>query len=406
MHSMMLFIKETLMNIKNILVENEIRSLKLSDEYAFRQLGEYMLLKNSKKCFVFSVIQFIIGILFFVFSISEEKAEAQGSFLKIIGSVTLIAVSVLFFLYYKSELSRHKHDFSRLRIIFYLFWNLFTVGSFFISAGYYHAEKSVFIFVIFAVIMLSVPVFRVYESLVSAAVYIVPCIYYGVLEKCGVSFYISVACASAAFFWINAVKSDFYIKNWINRKKLRDVSERCSSILQTDNLTGMLNRAGLVAKFRERYENRTESHKIAVIMADIDNFRLYNHKYGFDRSDGCLYNICNCIRIISKPVTDIVSRFGGDDFILVLEDMDELEVVKFAEQIRAAVETMALPFGENGIVTISIGISGITELENEDTYSRLLNEADLQLMIAKNSGKNCIGYRNRAFIQENRRNKG
>lgn len=405
MHSATSFIKDMLVNALNVITEKELRILKHSDEYVSRQLDEYLALKNSRKCLVFSLIQLIIGAVIFIVSIFEKNSAAQGSFLKIIGSGVLVAASVLLFLYFKNELSVHKHEYLKLKVVFYIFWNLFTVGGFFVSAGFYNSDSGAHIFLVFFSIVLIVPVFRLYENIISSIVYLIPCIYYGVVEKLEADFYISAVCLILGFFWINSLKLDYCVKNWLNKKKLRESSERCAGISQTDNLTGMLNRTGLSAKFKELYNNNHGEGKIAVIMADIDNFRYYNHKYGYDRSDGCLYNICNCIRIISKPVTDIVSRFGGDDFILVVENMDELEVVKFAEQLRSSVETMALPFGDGGIVTISIGISTISSLDDEDTYSKLLNEADLQLMVAKNSGKNCIGYRGRAFIQENGRKK-
>ena len=85
--------------------------------------------------------------------------------------------------------------------------------------------------------------------------------------------------------------------------------------------------------------------------------------------------------------------------------MEELEVVKFAEQIRSSVETMAIPFGDAGVVTISVGVSYIAELQNEETYSKLINEADTQLIIAKRGGKNCVGYRNHAFKREKKEDK-
>lgn len=403
MHSILSFIKDAFANILDIISENDISSLKKSDEFAYRQLDESIILRNSRKCAVFSVFELIFGIVYLIFSVFAGSSDGKGSFIGIIGSAILVVSAVMSFVFYKYELCGRRYDYKRLRGAFYIFWNLFTAGCFFISAGCYFGADDVSLFFVFIAVIVSVPVFRLSENIIAAAICLIPCIYYGISEKAGALFYINLTVSVLFFIWINCFRTNYYTKKWIYKRRLREASERCSNMSQTDNLTGMLNRTGLSVKFRERYQNSEEVHKIAVIMADIDNFRFYNHKYGYDKSDRCLYNICNCIRIISKPVTDIVARFGGDDFILVAEDMDELEVMKFAEQLRQSVETMALPFGENGIVTISIGISGISEFENEDTYSKLLNEADLQLMIAKNSGKNCIGYRNRPFIQESRR---
>ncbi len=387
-------------SIKDILTENEIRMLKNDDEYSFRQFDEHLLLNNSRKSFIFSLVQIIAGVVFLLLTFLGAEKIAQAEFLKIIGSGVLSAGGLLLFLYYKSELDVHKHDFGKLRVVFWLYWNLFTVGGFFISAGFYHAESSVYIFALFFASVLTVPVFRLSENLIAAAVYLIPCICYGITAKAGAGFYVATVLALAAFIWINALKTDYYAKRWLTKRKLKEASGRSANAARTDSLTGMLNRTGFDEKSRERIE---EGHKLAVLMVDIDNFRFYNHKFGISRGDGVLYNICNCIKIISKPVTELAARFGSDEIIMLLEDMDELEVIKFAEQVRSAVETMAIPFGENGIVTVSVGVSMLAEADSEEAFGKLLNEADLQLMIAKSNGRNCIGYRNRAFIQENRR---
>jgi len=392
------FIKDFFKNIINTISENKYNQLKY-DEYSKRQLNEYLLIKNSKTSYAFSVVEFILGILFIIFHISSAYT-AQGGILKIIGSVTLIVSAIIFFVLYKSELSGHSYDFNKLRIYSLLFWNLFTIGGFFVTAGYFIAGGEVFPYFLFISLLTAVPVFRVLEAVVASIIYLIPIVYYGVNEKCGADFYIISVIILFVIVWVMSIRLEFMVGKWLDRRKIKETADRCQSISQTDNLTGMLNRTGLTAKLKERYGDGSDGHRIAVIMVDIDNFRLYNHRFGFDKSDSCLYNICNCIRIISKPVTDIVSRFGGDDFILVVEDMDELELVRFAEQLRSTVETMAVPFGERGVVTISVGISCLSELKDDNTYSKLLNEADAQLVIAKNSGKNCIGYRNHAFIQE------
>lgn len=392
------FIKDFFKNIINAISENKYNQLRY-DEYSKRQLNEYLIIKNSKHSYAFSIIEFILGILFFVFNMVDASA-AQGGFLKIVGSVTLVLSAIIFFILYKSELKGYGYDFNKLRIYYLLFWNFFTIGGFFITSGYYNSNEEIFPYFLFAAFVTAVPVFRILETVVAVIIYLIPAIYYGVNENCGIGFYIVSVIILFAMVWVMSMRLEFIVGKWLDRRKIKEATERCQSISQTDNLTGMLNRTGLTAKLKERYGDGSDGHRIAVIMVDIDNFRFYNHKYGFDKSDNCLYNICNCIRIISKPVTDIVSRFGGDDFILVVEDMEELELVRFAEQLRSTVETMAVPFGEKGVVTISVGISGLAELKDDNTYSKLLNEADAQLIIAKNSGKNCIGYRNRAFIQE------
>lgn len=403
MQSVISLIKDYFSNLKDVVSESEIRKLKITDDYAYRQLDEYLLTKNIHKSLVFSVIQLIMGVFFLIMSLSSVDSTEQSGFLKATGAVILLFAAGLFIFYYIRELDYSKYSSKRYRIVFYAFWNIYIIGSFLVSMGYLNADESGFCFIFTAVFVFAVPVLRFYENLILSAIYMIPLVYYGINFKHGTGYYIAVLAALAGLFCLNSFKTCYYSNRWINKRKYKEISDRCTSISQTDSLTGMLNRTGLSAKFREKYKNSYGKHKIAVIMADIDNFRYYNHKFGYDRSDACLYNICNCIRIIAKPVTKLVSRFGGDDFIIILEDMDEIEVVKFAEQIRSSVETMAIPFGDGGYITISVGVSCICEVDSDEAYSRLINEADTQLIIAKRNGKNCVGYRNRAFRTEKKK---
>ena len=403
MQSIISLIKDYFASLKQVISESEIRKLKITDEYAYKQYDEYLTIKNVRYSLVFSVLQFVIGVILLITTIISPDNAGQGSFLKILGSVILVISTFLFVFYYIHELDYNKHYSNRYRIVFYAFWNIYIISGFFISMGFFNDEKAIYPFIFFATFVFSVPILRLYENVVLSLIYMIPIVYYGIVTGEQVAYYISAVVVLFGIYSLNSFKSYYYFNRWINKRKYKDAIERCTSISQTDNLTGMLNRTGLSAKFREKYQSSYGKHKIAVIMADIDNFRYYNHKFGYDRSDACLYNICNCIRIIAKPVTKFVSRFGGDDFIIILEDMNEIEVVKFAEQIRSSVETMAIPFGDGRFVTISVGVSMVTELSDEETYSKLINEADTQLIIAKNSGKNCVGYRNHAFKTEKKK---
>lgn len=390
-------------HIKEMLSGNALNELKNEDEYSVIQLKNHLLLRNSRRVFAFTVFQFFLGIAGLLIGLFSMGETSFGSILFTVGSVLTVVVSVLFFLLYEQE-QRHSHrDHRRLQTYLYLYWSAFISCGLILSVGEYRAVHSVFSFCLTLIVTLLLPILPFFDSLILAALFAVPAAVFGVSEKYGIVFYILVLLGALVLLWIFAERYHCYAGMWLSEKQLERAAQRCLQISRTDALTGMLNKAGLTAKFYERYGNNPQEHRISVLLIDVDHFRLYNHQFGYDKSDRCLYEICNCIRIFSKPVTDMVSRFGGDDFVLVLEDMSEAEVVRFAEQIRQGVERMSLPLGENGLVTISIGISEIVALKGRETYSELLNEADLQLMIAKKSGKNCIGYRGRAFISEGRR---
>ncbi len=402
MRLLLSLLSEHYSNVKDMLSGNVLEGLE-DDKYAAVRLQSYLLLRNSRRILILSVFQILLGVVSFIVSLVGMGEISSGRFLSAIGSILLFGAGVCFFAGYYRELERRQQDCRRLGAYFYWYWGFFLCGGITLAVGEYQAAHTVFVFCVFFTVVQVVPIFKIHESLCAAAIFAVPAVLYGVMEKQGFGFYAVLLFFALAAVWISAEKYSCYAGMWISERQLELAAERSQQISHTDPLTGMLNKAGLTAKFYELYANTAEIHKAAVLLIDIDNFRQYNHQYGYDESDRCLYRICNCIRIFAKPITELISRFGGDDFVLILEDMSEIEVVRFAEQIRQGVETMALPLGEKGIVTISVGISGIVELKGKETYSALLNEADLQLMIAKKNGKNCVGYRGRAFICEERR---
>lgn len=388
-------------NIREMLSGNAFHEIKTEDEYSEIQLKHYLLTRSGKRIFAFAPFQLLAGVICLLIGLFGMGETSFGSVLFSVGSGLLILPSVLFFLFY--EQAQKRRDFRKLQTCVYLYWASFLCGGLILSVGEYRAVHSVYSFFLILAIVLVLSILTSVDSLLMAMIFAIPAVLYGIAEKSGVIFYFTVLLGVIVFLWIFAEKYHCYTGMWLSEKQLEQAAQRCLQISRTDSLTGMLNKAGLTAKFYERYADFSVKHTIAVLLIDVDHFRLYNHQYGYDRSDRCLYEICNCIRIFARPVTDMVSRFGGDDFVLILEDLSETETVRFAEQIRQGVERMALPLGENGIVTISIGISPIVDLKGKETYSELLNEADIQLMIAKQNGKNCIGYRGRAFISEERR---
>ena len=399
MYSVSSFLKNAITNIWEVISCSELRMLRKNDEYAFLNFDEHLSAINSRRCLAFSFLQIILGVVFFITSFISEGA----SLFVAIGSVLMIASSIFFILYYKNYFDIRRYDKTKARVLFYVFWNVFSIAGFMITTDFYTGNNQPYVFLLFLALAVAVPVFETAENIVAVLIYYVPVLYFGIHHKCNAYFYLFTGVMFITFFWVNSLKLNFVFMEWNSERKIKDALERNRVAIRSDNLTGMLNRTGLFERVKEKYSSKLNYHSIAVITFDVDNFRFYNHKYGYERSDNCLYNISNCIKIIAKPVSDIIARLDGDRFAIVVEDMSELEVIKFTEQIRNAVETMAIPFHEDRIVTISIGVSEICDISDISIFSKLICQADLQLMIAKNNGKNCIGYRNRAFIQENRR---
>ena len=396
MSSISSFIKSKIENIKAVMTARYENDAQTEDPNAYRALQDHLIYKNAGRVALFSVFTLIAGILELIFGV-------EGA-LRNIGSIILIIASVLFCWLCSRTLLSHHPDHSLLRLFTVLYWLSFILSTLLISVGEQEAGLFPYTFLFYIASVFSVPVVKFRESAAFAAVMFIYPIVYGVSASKEPLYYIAAAAVTVSYIWIAAVVRCGYASIIIGEYRLEMTEERCTQISRKDTLTGLLNKAGLSAKFEEMSEVAGEK-TISVILLDVDNFRAYNHAYGYDASDSCLYRVCNCIKIIAKQYTELISRFGGDDFVLILENMNEIETVKLAEQLRQSVEQMAQPFG-NGIVTVSVGVSGAAPLKSKKTYSDLLNEADDMLIIAKNAGRNCVGFKGRPFISDSRRPAG
>jgi diguanylate cyclase (GGDEF)-like protein len=128
------------------------------------------------------------------------------------------------------------------------------------------------------------------------------------------------------------------------------------------------------------------------MMLDIDGFKTYNDTFGHIAGDTLLKLIAECI-MNSVRTMDIVSRFGGDEFIVILPETDAALASQIAERMRSEVEQLAVPprgAAERGArsATVSIGIACYPQ--HGDTIEVLLEQVDKALYLAKMQGKNRI----------------
>lgn len=169
-----------------------------------------------------------------------------------------------------------------------------------------------------------------------------------------------------------------------NAKLERD-KELLQKLSSTDRLTGLYNRT----KFEEIFEYELhQCHRyntpMSLIMVDVDHFKSVNDTYGHHTGDLVLKDVASILNSSSRK-TDVVARWGGEEF-LVLTPKTELEqAAQLAEKIRAAIE--AHTFVEVGKRT---GSFGVASYQGDDTLTSLLHRADLAMYQAKNSGRNRV----------------
>ncbi|MEN3261433.1 GGDEF domain-containing protein [Sodalis endosymbiont of Spalangia cameroni] len=174
-------------------------------------------------------------------------------------------------------------------------------------------------------------------------------------------------------------------------KRLSEEREKFSDLSMIDPLTGLYNRRGL--------HNRLEGLLGAgggpgchyLLLLDIDHFKAYNDNYGHSMGDKALTAVAVAIRDAVRS-RDVVVRYGGEEFLVLLIDVDETEALTLAENVRLAVLDLKIPHLYNQeastTVTLSVGIASLTGANIDAS----LTAADQALYQAKHQGRNAVKF--------------
>lgn len=180
------------------------------------------------------------------------------------------------------------------------------------------------------------------------------------------------------------------IKNHIILKLKSDSLE---SLARIDGLTHIPNRRYFNDAFTRAYRKSVRDNKsLAVMMIDVDFFKLYNDHYGHGKGDDCLTKVASALSSVLKRATDLVARYGGEEFVVLLDQVDLEGMQVVGEQLLSAVEALAIPHDYSSVVnhiTISIG-AALKDSSTELTPDALLKCADDALYRAKNQGRNRV----------------
>ena len=158
----------------------------------------------------------------------------------------------------------------------------------------------------------------------------------------------------------------------------------------TDALTGLSNRHTMEESFlREMNRCETDGLPISLVMVDVDNFRVFNDHFGHMAGDRAISAVASILQHQFRP-RDLIVRYGGDEFAVLLPEVGEKKALMIADRVRQAVcgETGD---GSDSLIQIPIRISmGVAEHHADSNLNALIRAADAALYRAKNAGRNNV----------------
>jgi len=169
---------------------------------------------------------------------------------------------------------------------------------------------------------------------------------------------------------------------------VRDYQRRLVDMATTDKLTGAVSRQVFDTLFERTAKSALRRRgSLSLLVIDVDHFKGVNDQFGHLGGDTVLKSVATAIRRHIREA-DTLCRWGGDEFLVLLEDCNCEEAVKKAEQIRNAISDQPIRFGRESIeVTVSIGV---TQYMQGETLEALVHRADSAMYMAKREGRSQV----------------
>ena len=196
-------------------------------------------------------------------------------------------------------------------------------------------------------------------------------------------------------------QAEQHIQELLQQLEIEKNTAQLNSI--TDSLTGLVNRRYFdMALKTEFYRLKRSGSMLSLIMLDVDHFKNFNDTYGHLAGDDCLQHIGAMLKTVVGRAPDIVARFGGEEFAVILPETESPGVEDLAEKIRKGVEALAIPHAASDTadcVTVSLGVVSVSTT-GLISPKEVIALADKALYRAKNNGRNRIIVVNDKTIHE------
>lgn len=172
---------------------------------------------------------------------------------------------------------------------------------------------------------------------------------------------------------------------------LQQINQQLKRQATTDTLTGLSNRARLDQFLADQLAQALLQRKpLALLLLDLDRFKLVNDKYGHPAGDEVLRSLGRLLATATRS-QDLAARYGGEELVLILPGTARATAAAIAESIRRAIASRPIPYGEIMLpVTTSIGVAVFEPDGPLRHAAHLLKAADLAVYAAKHAGRNCV----------------
>jgi diguanylate cyclase (GGDEF)-like protein len=175
-------------------------------------------------------------------------------------------------------------------------------------------------------------------------------------------------------------------------RELVATNDRLTVMASIDMLSGLANRRGFQSRldfeWLKAQQNNTE---LALLMIDVDHFKLYNDTYGHPEGDACLTRLGEALAGIAAGTMGFAGRYGGEEFCLLLPNTGAVKALEVGETVRAAIQDLGLPHATSNHQTVTVSVGVAATLANAaHSLGELVEAADAALYAAKHRGRNTV----------------
>ncbi len=362
----------------------DAKRAKNSDNPVFREVEAERIHTNFLRIIPASIALLIVEVCGMLWALwTDIKFDYSTGFL--ISCIVFAGVSVVFVSTVEYLLKTKKTNQSQMKIIYTTYWILYTIEALSFSVMEALDRQTTNNYFVFVILFSLIPVITPFTKNIMfiVAMYI---------EAVALLFSMAAASDLAACLMITVIGMGYSYIRFSHYLSVSITNKKLEFSANGDLLTNFMNRRGFedAAPSLRKFCN-SNGYTFCLIMIDIDNFKMYNDRYGHLEGDICLKEVSSCIKDNFSRPTDLCIRYGGEEFLVLTaqHDVDKLvhhltEVLELVTEIdfEKTLET----------VSISVGVCAEGEYDKDLTLEELVEKADKELYNAKRSGKNCVSF--------------